>query len=338
MNLNYEEFKERIKDDIKDYMDEKYKDCEVVIRKVNKTNREVDGLDMLDIPGLKNATPTLYVNDLYEKYEKTGDYEEIARMAAETMEYGIKSFNSQIKEECLDTSKLKDKVFFSLINAEQNRELLNTVPHREFEDLAIVYRWNIGSDSMGTYTNLVNNDLAEKEGLTENDLYNAANKNTKELFPVLVKNMNEVISEIIFGESELGEEMQEEFNEVMMETPNEHSMYVITNESKLYGAASILYEEPLHELAEKVGSDLYILPSSVHEVIAVSADFSSPDELAEMVYEINMDQVDINDRLSNQVYCYDKDLRTLRLATDTINKSLDDVDRGAISSPEREGR
>ena len=338
MNLNYEEFKERIKDDIKDYMDEKYKDCEVVIRKVNKTNREVDGLNMLDIPGLKNATPTLYVNDLYEKYEKTGDYEEIARMAAETMEYGIKSFNSQIKEECLDTSKLKDKVFFSLINAEQNRELLNTVPHREFEDLAIVYRWNIGAASDGVYTNLVNNDLAKKEGLTENDLYNAANKNTKELFPVLVKNMNEVISEIIFGDSELSGEMEEEFKEVMMETQDERSMYVITNESKLFGAASMLYEEPLHELAEKIGSDLYILPSSIHEVIAVSADFGSPDELAEMVYEINMDQVDINDRLSNQVYCYDKDLRTLRLATDTINKSLDDVDRGAISTPEREGR
>ena len=80
------------------------------------------------------------------------------------------------------------------------------------------------------------------------------------------------------------------------------------------------------------------MPSSIHEVIAVSADFGSPDELAKMVYEINMDQVDINDRLSNQVYCYDKDLRTLRLATDTINKSLDDVDRGAISTPEREGR
>ena len=338
MNLNYEEFKERIKDDIKDYMDEKYKDCEVVIRKVNKTNREVDGLNMLDIPGLKNATPTLYVNDLYEKYEKTGDYEEVARMAAETMEYGIKSFNSQIKEECLDTSKLKDKVFFSLINAEQNRKLLNTVPHREFEDLAIVYRWNIGAGSDGGYTNLVDNDLAKKEGFTENDLYNAANKNTKELFPVLVKNMNEFISEIIFGDSELSGEMEEEFKEVMMETQDERSMYVITNESKLFGAASMLYEEPLHELAEKIGSDLYILPSSIHEVIAVSADFGSPDEWAEMVYEINMDQVDINDRLSNQVYCYDKDLRTLRLATDTINKSLDDVDRGAISTPEREGR
>ena len=211
MNLNYEEFKERIKDDIKDYMDEKYKDCEVVIRKVNKTNREVDGLNMLDIPGLKNATPTLYVNNLYEEYERTGNYEDVVRMAAETMENGIESFNKEIKADFLDTSRLKDNVFFTLINAEQNRELLKTVPHRKFEDLAIVYRWNLGNDSLGTYTNLVNNDLAAKEGLTENDLYNAANKNTKELFPVSIKNMNEVISEIIFGESELGEEMQEEF-------------------------------------------------------------------------------------------------------------------------------
>ena len=338
MNLNYEEFKEKIKDDIKDYMDEKYKDYGVVIRKVNKTNREVDGLNFYDIPGLKNATPTIYVNNLYEEYERTGNYEEVVRMAAETMERGIKSFNDEIKAELLDTSRLKDNVFFTLINAEQNKELLKTVPHREFEDLAIVYRWNLGNDSLGTYTNLVDNDLAKKEGLTENDLYNAANKNTKELFPILVKNMNEVISEIIFGESGIDEEMQKEFSEVMQETPDENCMYVITNESKLFGAASMLYEEPIHELAEQVGGDLYILPSSVHEVIAVPADFGSPEELAEMVYEINMEQVDINDRLSNQVYHYDRDLRTLRLATDTINKSLDDVDLGARENTERGGR
>ena len=57
-----------------------------------------------------------------------------------------------------------------------------------------------------------------------------------------------------------------------------------------------------------------------------------------MVYEVNMEQVDINDRLSNQVYQYDKDLRTLRLATDTINKSLNDVDLGARENTERGGR
>ena len=79
------------------------------------------------------------VNNLYEEYERTGKYEEVIRIAAETMERGIKSFNDEIKAELLDTSRLKDNVFFTLINAEQNKELLKTVPHREFEDLAIKY-------------------------------------------------------------------------------------------------------------------------------------------------------------------------------------------------------
>ena len=42
-----------------------------------------------------------------------------------------------------------------------------------------------------------------------------------------------------------------------------------------------------------------------------------------MVSEINMGQVDLEERLSNQVYHYDKDARRLSLATDTPNKRLD---------------
>lgn len=286
--LNYEEFKEKIKDEITEHMSSEYKDCKVDIRETKKTNRTVEGLMLREIPGLSNASPTIYVNDLFEEYEKNGDFE--------------------------------------------------TVPHREFEDLAIVYRWNIGAGSDGVYTNLINNELAEKEGVTEEELFKAANENTKNLFPVTVRNMNEVIAEIIFDVGELDEEMSKEFEEVVNDVPDERSMYVISNASKLFGAASMLYEEPLHELSEKLGSDLYILPSSTHEVIAISSNFGEPEELAEMVYEINMDQVDINDRLSNQVYHYDKDLRTLRLATDTINKSLDDVDLGARENTERGGR
>ena len=79
----------------------------------------------------------------------------------------------------------------------------------------------------------------------------------------------------------------------------------------------MLYEDGLHDLAEKLGSDLYIMPSSIHEVIAVSTDMGNPNELAAMVAEINMDQVAFDERLSNQVYHYDKDLRKVTLATDT---------------------
>ena len=43
-----------------------------------------------------------------------------------------------------------------------------------------------------------------------------------------------------------------------------------------------------------------------------------------MVEEINGTQVDVGERLSNQVYHYDRTTRKLSMATDTPNKSLSD--------------
>ena len=52
---------------------------------------------------------------------------------------------------------------------------------------------------------------------------------------------------------------------------------------------------------------------------------ASPEMLAQMVVEVNMQEVSLDERLSNQVYHYDKDLRKLTLATDTPNKRLDGI-------------
>ena len=60
-------------------------------------------------------------------------------------------------------------------------------------------------------------------------------------------------------------------------------------------------------------------------MIAVPASGNDPEELAQMVEDINMGQVEIGERLSNQVYHYDKELRQLTLATDNQNKRLDGI-------------
>ena len=112
---------------------------------------------------------------------------------------------------------------------------------------------------------------------------------------------------------------------ILGDVPADRLMYVISNDRGINGAISMLYEDQLHALAEQLGTDLYILPSSIHETIAVSVDMGEPEELAQMVSEINMDQVSLQERLSNQVYHYDKDLRKLSLATDTPNKRLDGI-------------
>lgn len=133
--------------------------------------------------------------------------------------------------------------------------------------------------------------------------------------------MNDIIREIFMKDG-----MPEEIADMMIEEmPADKTMWVISNDRGINGAISMLYEDKLHNLAEELETDLYIMPSSVHEVIAVSASMGDPNELASMVAEINMDQVSLDERLSNQVYHYDKDLRKLTLATDTPNKRLDGI-------------
>ena len=56
--------------------------------------------------------------------------------------------------------------------------------------------------------------------------------------------------------------------------------------------------------------------------IAISVDMGDPESLAEMVHQANNDVVALGDRLSNNVYHYDKDLRKLQLVELDILKEF----------------
>ena len=69
-------------------------------------------------------------------------------------------------------------------------------------------------------------------------------------------------------------------------------MYVLTNRQRLNGACCILYQDVLKQVAGRLGDSLYILPSSIHEVIAIPASASgNPKELSQLVQEINIAEV-----------------------------------------------
>ena len=87
-------------------------------------------------------------------------------------------------------------------------------------------------------------------------------------------------------------------------------MYVLTNEQRLYGAANILYPEYLEDIAQRVDSDIYIIPSSVHEVITIPAYMvESVDYLQAMVMEVNRNEVSEEDYLSDGVYLYSRETK-----------------------------
>ena len=315
--MDYEIFKEVVKGSFLSYMPESYQGMEVRVESVDKVNRKLDGLSLLANNGKTMISPTLYINDMYEKYLKTGDLQETLRESAEALDEVFR----EAAIPPLDLSTAKDNIIFQLVNTMQNEDMLKNLPHREFQDLSIIYRWVAGVDDNGIASSIINNNLAESLGMGEEQLFKAAAENTRRILPPVIKSMDEVIREMFLADG-----MPPEVADIMLdEIPPERGMWIISNERGTNGAASMLYENELHKLSVQLGTDLFILPSSIHEVIAVPADDLKPEELAQMVSEVNMGQVALEERLSNQVYYYDKELRKMSLATDTPNKMLNSI-------------
>lgn len=323
--MDYEMFKELVTGNFLSYMPDAFKSYDVKVKPINKTNQMLDGLCLVPPDHKEGMTyPVIYINWMYEQYLKGGSFEKVMASSAGVLADAFQNIPDNLKN--FNISHAEEKVVMMLVNTEQNKEMLKKVPHREFNDLSIVYRYVADMEKADVRTVLVDEGLAKSFGMTEQQLYEAAVINTKKLFPPVVKTIYEVLYDTFIKDG-----MPEKLADMMIEeTPPDNILYVVTNDRMINGAVSMLYEENIHELAEKLGNDLYILPSSIHEVLAVSAEVNDPGILAQMVKEINMDQVDLQERLSNQVYYYDRDLRKISLATDTPDKRLD----GIVAEPQ----
>lgn len=314
--MNYEIFKEVVAEKFMEYMPEQYQGMRLRVEPVNKVNKVLDGITLVGSGAGRSVSPTLYINHMYEHYLETENLQEVLQSAARRMDMAFKEM-PEVGDVNLESAK--DNIVFQVINTLQNEDMLRDMPHREFQDLSIIYRWVVKVDENGIQSSAIRNNLAEQLGMNEEQLFKCAVENTRRIFPPTVKSMNDVIREMFISDG-----MPAEVADMMIgEMPEDKMMWVISNDRGINGAGSMLYEDNLHKLAMKLETDLYILPSSVHECIAVSTNVGDPYELAEMVSEINMGQVALEDRLSNQVYNYDKDARRLTLATDTPNKRLD---------------
>ena len=316
--MDYEMFLGTVREKFMDYMPERFRRGKMEIRAVTKVNTTLDALTIF-MPENERVSPNYYVNEMYEQYKEIGNLDAALHLiAAEYTEILEKTMT--VKPE-LDIDELKDNVIFVLVNTEQNRELLANVPSKPFQDLSVIFRWVMSQNANGMLGSIVTTSMMEAAGLTAESLMEHAVENTKRICPPKVISMQKAMMEV---NPENFEPELVELLEQMEEDPKE-TTWIITNEAGINGASAMLYEENLHKLAEKMGTDMYLLPSSIHEWLAVSVDKEKPEVLADMVQEINMENVRLEERLSNNVYHYDKDLRKVTMATDVPNKRLDSV-------------
>ena len=312
--MNYKEFQTIMVEKLMDYMVKNYEDLDL---EVNPVSNEDENEKVIRIV-IKNRQDTEPVSEMtislkkpYEYFQMTGDIETCVSKLIEPME-SILIYTMQQGTKNVTCENLKSNVIFQLVNTEWNREMLADLPNRQFNDLSIIYRLVMKTDDKGIMSILISNDMAAKLGIDEGQLFECAKINTKRLSAPVIIDSNEV-----FDLAKRDARTQDtDSMEYMHSALPENIMWVISNDKNLYGAAYVLYEDLLYELAEKIHSNLYILPSSIHEQMLVPSYLGELESLRELVQYVNVGEVGPEERLSNQVYYYDRFARTITIATD----------------------
>ena len=189
----------------------------------------------------------------------------------------------------------KKSLFVKLVNTERNESLVEQSISKEFLDLSAVVRVVLKMDKEGMASMALSKGDAEILGMTEEEIYAAALANTLRLFPPKLMNLWRYVEMSIGAELPLGED--------------EVTTYILTNQKEVDGAIYFMSPEVVGAIAEALEDDLYILPSSVNEVLLVRASEleDGVDELKEMVRDANETVVAEKDILSYNVYHYDKE-------------------------------
>ena len=304
--MNFEAFMESIKKHIKEYLPESYQDAQVTIREQQKLNNRYMGLTVIR-PG-DDRIPTINLTDLYrQSYENprfriTDVLEQISQIIQREPERFDVSRLTQYKE-------AKKHLFMRVSNIEENLQVLGRVPYVERADLAITFHIVVEENEAGRASAIVTNSMMENFGVTRNQLYKDALENSSFIAPVMIDNLGELVGSMEIEEMEARGASEEEIRkaeERIYVESQYNPMFVVTNETLLYGGSAIFYPGVMDQLGEVLNGDFFILPSSVHETLVVPDNGRiSCHELKAMVMAINEKEVAPEDRLTDEVYHYD---------------------------------
>lgn len=301
--MEYKDFLEEVKNNIKDYLPDSFKDATVDIQKVKKNNGvELNGLTVRKTG--QKISPVLYLDQHYRNLQQgLTNIQDICKNVAEGITQNQRSFDVN---DILNPEKIKDRVTFSVIGAKNNISMLQDMPHRIKDDMAMVYRIIVNQENQEVGSVKISDQLAESLNLNEKDLYNMAMENTPKLFPAQFQSMYDVLKK-----------MMPEMAEMMGPNIFEDSMYVLSNEQNIDGASALFYPGVQEEIYKHMGKEYYVLPSSIHETIIVPKNASmNATELKNMVMEINGKEVSPDEVLTDSVYEYDARSKTLTIAND----------------------
>lgn len=265
----------------------------VEVSEVTKVNLSLDGL-IIRRRG-EAIAPTIYLNQYFNRFTDGMEMDEIVEDIILVYKNNLPDNLADVfrVEDFYDFDTVKEKVVLKVINTEKNLDLLETVPNLSMEGLglSVVFYVSLmtGEQSAGI---LIKNEHLKLWNKDVSDLIILAEENTNRMHSYIVKGLNEIMAE-------------------MMELPVDEisdvpELYVLTDENKTFGASQLYLKDKISEFAVLHDCDVYILPSSVHELLLLPANFQGiePDYLKEMVMQVNATEVSESDFLYDGAFKY----------------------------------
>jgi hypothetical protein len=242
----------------------------------------------------ENVAPNIYMDHYYSLYREGFTLDEIAAKIAE--EYESARERLQLYDETeFAMEKMKDNVYMVLVNYEKNKETLKKCPFLPFLDLAVMFRYVVSEEDNCIASGLVRKQEQEMWGLSTEELYKKAVKNTKKKFPMSLMRLTDRMRELKPDEN----------------IP-ECNLYVMTNHVNSNGSIYMTDRNALDSFAQKLSSNFYIIPSSIHEVILYPDDESlTKEQLTEIVSDVNRYVLSDMEYLSDSVYYYDMEKKVI---------------------------
>ena len=293
--MSFEAFCEAVQQDVKQVLEEKTGEV------FNVSPAIVDKLQGEGYSGLRigyegsDISASINMKPFFERYTEGTGYDSVVSELAAYADRSLEKCPSFVVQELTEYERMKEHLIMQVVSTANNAEMLSGLPHKEIEDMSIVYRFlvTVGENDEGSI--LVTNKLLRTMGVSPEQVIADAEEYAPVNHPAEIRSMAEILAE-------MAGLTVDEFNDVYGDGI---PMRVASNITKLHGASVIAYPGFMEKAAEEMGGDFYILPSSIHEVILVPDDGNmDTSAMIEMVSSVNATQVAPCDRLTDNVYHY----------------------------------
>ncbi len=303
---------ELVKGLISYYKEAEDKELDIRVEEIRKNNGVLlHGMIIRD--QVSPIAPNIYIDGIYEQFLKGTKIEDCIEKAKAM--YAESNKKVEIPDGFMASfSKVEDQIFPKVINHDKNDEMLKRVPHAKLGDLAVTFQVYLSEfDGVGICTVTITNDMCKIWGVGTEQILDKALQNLRSKSGISIRSLFSIVSEIMLKSKDYDADRDILQRHGEDGTPQ---MFVMTNITKVNGATGLLECDKLANFADRVDSDLYILPSSINELIIVPNKGMGYDveKLLDMVKEVNASTVSKEEFLSDNVYSFNRKDRSLRMA------------------------